>query len=180
MNRNSNAAMAFAIVAMGKERVDKGGNPYVLHLCETVATLQRWAKDGWPFDDEIAQAAILHDTVEDTEATLDDLRDYGFSERVVALVDALTQRPVESKLDYWGRVCAAGDAARAIKAADAESNSRLERLGREASFGEIQRAAAYGRLSRVLRTGADTLLPEVADAFLCAAEAIAAEKDSSS
>jgi hypothetical protein len=128
--KNSNDAMALAIRAMGSGRTDKGGVPYVIHLAETLVIARNYAgMIDVEYDDELRQAAILHDTVEDSEVTLDDLRTAGYSERVISLVDALTHRPGEPKVDYWKRVVAAGPAARAIKAADAASNSNPWRLG---------------------------------------------------
>lgn len=124
--KNSNDAMAFAIKAMGTDRVDKGGNPYVLHLC-AVAHGTAFATQ---MNDEAVQAAILHDTVEDTDVTLADLSAAGFSDEVVRLVDALTKRDGEQPIDYWMRVIDAGEKARAIKAADAAHNSEGYRLNR--------------------------------------------------
>lgn len=42
---------------------------------------------------------ILHDVVEDSDWTLDDLRTVGFSERIVSAVDGLTHRPDELYFD---------------------------------------------------------------------------------
>lgn len=152
MNRNSNDAMAYAIQAMGYDRVDKGGNPYVLHLCETVMNLDRMcASMGIEVDDEMRQAAICHDLVEDTPVTLNDMRRDGFNERVVMLVDALTKREGEAPADYWMRVIAAGPAARAIKAADAKSNSRVERLNRVPTPRDMASSRFYTGLSKCMQ-----------------------------
>lgn len=152
LNRNSNDAMAYAIAAMGYDRVDKGGNPYVLHLCETVMHLDRMCESmGIEVDDEMRQAAILHDTAEDTPVTLNDLRRDGFSERVVMMVDALTKREGEAPVDYWMRVIAAGPAARAIKAADAKSNSRVERLNRLPTREDMASSRFYTGLSKCMQ-----------------------------
>lgn len=48
----------------------------------------------------IAQVALLHDVVEDTDKTLDDLREAGFSEDVVRAVSAITKHPVKGAEDY--------------------------------------------------------------------------------
>ena len=61
--------------------------PYILHpmevanICATITT-----------DQEVLAAAILHDTVEDTDVTLDQLRQR-FGERVAMLVDSETEKP---------------------------------------------------------------------------------------
>ena len=61
------------------------GNPYILHPME-VAQIAAKIKN----DDELLAACMLHDTVEDTDATLDDIRNQ-FSERVAQLVASETE-----------------------------------------------------------------------------------------
>ena len=145
--KNSNDAMAFAIAAIGTDRVDKGGSPYVRHLMATAAAVD--AATGYR-DDEAVQAAILHDLCEDHPVTLDDLTKAGFSGRVVFLVDALTKRPSEEPIDYWMRVIDAGPTACAIKAADAAHNSKVERLGRVPTLKEIRSMEFYSDLSWIM------------------------------
>lgn len=78
-----------------ENQTDMLGKPYFDH-CERVANnVYRWAEGNiyaGPLDDLIA-VAYLHDVVEDTEWTLGDLeRLGGFSETILAGVDAMTQR----------------------------------------------------------------------------------------
>ena len=71
-------------------QVDRAGMPYIDHprrVAERVAQV-----DGRP---EAIAVAWLHDVVEDTATTLDDLRAGEFGEHVVAAVDAMTRRPDE-------------------------------------------------------------------------------------
>jgi (p)ppGpp synthase/HD superfamily hydrolase len=49
-------------------------------------------------------AALLHDVVEDTDHTLEDLLEAGIPECVVTIVDALTKRPGESYDDFIDRI----------------------------------------------------------------------------
>ena len=59
---------------------DKGGKPYILHPLHLMNQLM--------FDLELAQAAVMHDVVEDSDYyTLETLRAYGFSERVLDMLD---------------------------------------------------------------------------------------------
>ena len=148
---NSNDAMRYAIEAMGVDRVDKGGNPYVLHLCEVVTRLDETARAmRVVVTDDMRCAAILHDAVEDTDRTLDDLRKEGFSDETVRLVDALTHRNGEERLAYFMRVVYAGPEARAIKAADALSNARPERLNREPTPEDIVNRKLYAMLAETM------------------------------
>lgn len=70
-------------------QVDKSGAPYATHPERVAARVSE--------DDELVAIAWLHDVVEDTPITLDDLRGREFPESVVAAVDALTKRAGESK-----------------------------------------------------------------------------------
>ncbi len=80
-------ALAISITAKVFESVlDKSGEPYILHCSEVRRNVMKWE------DTELEVAAILHDIVEDTDWTLDMLRNQGFSERVIKIVDGLTRR----------------------------------------------------------------------------------------
>lgn len=75
-------AMKFAIEAhAGTERRGKGF-PYVIHPMEAVSIVATISPD-----QELLAAAALHDTVEDTDVSLDQLKEL-FGERVAALVEA--------------------------------------------------------------------------------------------
>jgi hypothetical protein len=74
-----------------------------------------------------AVAALLHDVVEDTNVTLDDLRAEGISEDVVIAVDCLTERKDEEITDYLKRV-ATNDIAVEVKFADMRDNSDKNRF----------------------------------------------------
>ena len=70
----------------GQQRKGRGNEPYVNHLAE-VADLLSIATDGT--DAELVAAGWLHDTIEDTETTREELAQK-FGERVAALVVEVT------------------------------------------------------------------------------------------
>jgi (p)ppGpp synthase/HD superfamily hydrolase len=73
---------------------DKEGQPYVLHPLRVMMTVEG----------EGAQiVAVLHDVVEDTSVTLDDLRQAGFSEGVLAAVECVTRLGGRSGSPYRRR-----------------------------------------------------------------------------
>lgn len=114
-----NLENAIALAAKAHSgQVDKAGAPYILH------PLRMMLKLATP---EERMAAVLHDVVEDCEVTLDDLRAQGFSEAVVAAVDALTKREGESYEDFVARA-ALDPVGRRVKLADLEDNSDLSRI----------------------------------------------------
>ena len=98
-------------------QVDKAGVPYVfhpLHLAETM-------------DDEISCcAALLHDTVEDTAVTLEDLAKE-FPAEVVEAVRLLTHDPSENYLEYVRRI-KGNSVAMKVKFADLDHNSDQSRF----------------------------------------------------
>ncbi|WHS62348.1 HD domain-containing protein [Pseudomonas sp. G2-4] len=110
---------AISISALAHEgQADKGGGPYILHPLKVMLRLSH---------DEERIAAVLHDVVEDTAITLADLRDEGFSEAVLAAIDALTKREGETYQAFIERA-ARDPIARRVKLADLAENSDLSRI----------------------------------------------------
>lgn len=71
--------------------------------------------------------AMLHDTVEDTNVTLEDLKE-NFPEHIIKAVDAITKRSSETYSEYLNRVVV-NKLALAVKKADIKHNlSRLDGL----------------------------------------------------
>jgi hypothetical protein len=70
--------------------------------------------------------AVLHDVVEDTKVTLDDLRRAGFSEVILAAVHCVTHRKEEPYADYVVG-CKHNPIARQVKLGDLADNCRLDR-----------------------------------------------------
>lgn len=65
-----------------------GDHPYTAHLDE----VRSIAFEFGVIDEDIIVATLLHDTIEDTELTKEDVREE-FGERVAALVDAVSDPP---------------------------------------------------------------------------------------
>lgn len=97
-------------------QVREGGAAFITHP-EAVA--RALSDDG--AGTRLLQVAWLHDTVEDTEWTLDDLRHETFHEDVVVAVDALTRRDGEPYFDYLARLAQNPDARR-VKLHDMRHN----------------------------------------------------------
>jgi len=102
-------------------QTDKGGNAYILH---PLRVMMNFCDD----KDEAAQiCAVLHDVVEDTTITLDDLRAEGFSDEIIAALDCLTKRDGESYDDFIGRILANPLACK-VKNGDLTDNMDLTRI----------------------------------------------------
>ena len=78
-------------------------------------------------DDNILAAGWLHDVIEDTELTLEDLNKYDFSKEVLEAVDIITKKRGEDYQSYLNSV-KKNKLARAVKLADLRHNSDLTRL----------------------------------------------------
>src|ERR1700758_1791414 len=106
----------------GMARKGRGSEPYINHLAE-VANLLSAATNG--ADAELIAAGWLHDTIEDTETTREELA-LKFSERVAALVVECTDDMSLPKAERWRRQVVDGPkkaaSARLIKIADKISN----------------------------------------------------------
>ena len=92
-------AVLFAVRAhSGTERRGKGF-PYIIHLMEAVEIVATITPD-----QDLLSAAILHDTVEDTDVTLEDLR-REFGQRIAAIVEAESdvRQEGESDEESWHR-----------------------------------------------------------------------------
>ena len=99
-------------------QVDEAGQPYIL---QPVRVMLRMTGD----IERIA--AVLHDIVEDTPLTLEQLRAEGFSVAVVEAVAALTKLPGESRMRAAVRA-ATNPLARAVKLADTAESMDLSRI----------------------------------------------------
>lgn len=99
-------------------QVDKAGTPYILHPLRLMLTLQGAYE---------RMAAVLHDVVEDTPLTFEDLQREGFPPAVVDAVRALTKLPGEGRIAAAHRA-AADPVARAVKLADVSDNMDLRRI----------------------------------------------------
>ena len=101
-----------------KEQVDKTGLPYVFHPFHLAEQM----------DDEISTVcALLHDVVEDTDMTLDDIRDMGFPSDVIEVLSLLTHEDGVPYMDYVKKISAHPIATK-VKIADLLHNSDMTRL----------------------------------------------------
>jgi (p)ppGpp synthase/HD superfamily hydrolase len=115
---------------------DRGGNPYILHPLKVMHYLKTQ-------DEELQCMALLHDVIEDTKTTWQDLRDIGCTERVIKGVEALTKMPGQSYDEYKERVFANADAMR-VKSCDLRHNTDIRRL-KGITQKDIDRNAKYNR-----------------------------------
>ena len=101
-----------------KDQTDKNGIPYIYHPIHLAEQMD---------DENTICVALLHDVVEDTDITLEELKSEGFHDEVIAALKLLTH---DDKVPYMEYVCAVKTNAIAtkVKLADLRHNSDLTRL----------------------------------------------------
>jgi len=133
-----NAALRFAFKAH-EGQLDRSGIPYVnhpLHLAEQMDT-----------EDETV-VALLHDVIEDTDYTADDLRALGISEAAMEAILLLTHDDAVPYLDYV-RNLKDNPLARKVKIADLHHNAQLSRLD-EVRPRDLERLEKYQAAREIL------------------------------
>jgi (p)ppGpp synthase/HD superfamily hydrolase len=99
---------------------DKGGHAYILHPMRIAMRLRT-------SDEELMSIAILHDVIEDSKLTFEDLKAEGFSDRVIAALKLLTHQKGVSYDDYIDGMRGNRDAL-LVKREDLRDNSDITRL----------------------------------------------------
>lgn len=110
-------AIALAL-QVHRGQLDKAGQPYILHPLRVLLRMK---------SPEDRIAAVLHDVIEDSEHTLETLREMGFPDTVLTALDCLTRRDGESYADFIARA-KQNPIARRVKIADLEDNLDVRRL----------------------------------------------------
>lgn len=101
-----------------KNQIDKSGIPYVFHPIHIAEQMK---------DEDSIIVALLHDVIEDTNLTLNDLARYGFNQEVLNALKCMTHDKSISYFDYIKGI-GENSIARKVKIADLQHNSNLARL----------------------------------------------------
>lgn len=104
-------------------QVDKSGVPYIyhpMHLAEQMTT-----------EIEVC-VALLHDVVEDTNTTFDDLKEAGFNDSIIEALMLLTHNDDTPYMEYVKKI-KTNPTARKVKLADLKHNTLLTRLDESSS-----------------------------------------------
>ncbi len=115
-------------------QLDKHGQPFIYHLLRVMLSTQGAA---------LRQVAVLHDLIEDTSWTLDQLSSVGFPPDVINAVALLTREPSTRYSEYVIRL-AQNPLARQSKIADLNDNYRLDRVALRPNY-ESEDMSRIGR-----------------------------------
>lgn len=116
--RNWVVAGLYLALNAHKDQVDKAGEPYILHVLRVGLSFK---------DPKLMTLGFIHDTIEDSSLTADDLRANGLPEDVVQGAIAISKVKGESNEVYLARV-EQNDFAREVKLEDLKDNTDLTRL----------------------------------------------------
>jgi GTP diphosphokinase / guanosine-3',5'-bis(diphosphate) 3'-diphosphatase len=131
---------AIAIAASAHtSQLDKAGQPYILHPLRVMLRVTT------PFE---RMAAVLHDVVEDTDVTLEQLASEGFPQAVLVAVEALTKRSGETRLEAAARA-ASDPIALVVKLADNAENMDLLRIAQPTAK-DFERLREYEQVRALL------------------------------
>lgn len=136
-------------------QVDKAGEPYILHLIRVMLS-------GKTENEKIC--GILHDVVEDTDITLEYLKEEGFPDEVLLALDTLTKRHNESYDKFIDRVLK-NELACKVKLSDLSDNMDITRI-ENPSNKDDQRLEKYRKATnKILEalTKKDTLTENITD-----------------
>ena len=131
-----------------KEQKDKAGLPYVFHPFHVAEQMP---------DEETTIVALLHDVIEDTSYTLQDLRAMGFDGDVIDALALMTHEKGVPYLDYAAKL-RDNEIARTVKLADLRHNSdltRLDEIGGEA----LERIETYQAAIKLLSEAESSYKP---------------------
>ena len=124
-----------------KEQDDKSGMPYVFHPFHLAEQMK---------DEDTTIVALLHDVVEDTDTTFEDLAQMGFGEPVLEALRLLTHDPEVPYMDYVAEI-KQNPIAKAVKLADLKHNSDMTRLDTVTDW-DKKRAQKYKAAIKLLKS----------------------------
>ena len=121
-----------------KDQHDKSGMPYVYHPYEVASRMN---------DEYSTCTALLHDVVEDTDITLDDLSKEGFPREIIEALSCMTHDK-SVPYDEYIKMIKTNPIATKVKLADLEHNSNPDRLDNidekmQQRFEKYNKARAY-------------------------------------
>jgi (p)ppGpp synthase/HD superfamily hydrolase len=133
---------AVVIAAMAHDgQVDKGKCDYLCHPLHIAGHFKSKTE---------RIVAILHDVIEDSGLTINDMIDFGFQPIVIRALEAITKKPGEDYWEYINRVLC-NRVAIAVKIVDLEHNMDITRMP-ALTNNDFKRLAKYQKAWAILMT----------------------------
>lgn len=123
-----------------KGQIDKGGSPYILHPLRVMMSV----------DLELEKiVAVLHDVVEDSNWTFEDLLAEGFSIEVIEALQSVTKESPDEDYDLFIQRAIHNPIGRKVKLADLRDNLDVTRIT-ELAEKDLQRINKYKKALKIL------------------------------
>jgi len=129
-------------------QLDKGGQPYILHPLRLMLQFS---------NPTLQIIAVLHDILEDTSTTAEDLEELGFSAEIIQAIQALTKQTGESRLEAAKRT-ALNPLATQVKYVDVLDNMNLSRINNPTAR-DFARLEEYKEVLEILKQAKTLLNP---------------------
>ena len=129
-------------------QLDKGGQPYILHPLRLMLQFS---------NPTLQIIAVLHDILEDTSTTAEDLEALGFSAEIIQSIQALTKQIGESRLEAAKRT-ALNPLATQVKYVDVLDNMNLTRINNPTAR-DFARFEEYKVVLEILKQAKTTFKP---------------------
>jgi (p)ppGpp synthase/HD superfamily hydrolase len=121
-------------------QLDKGGQPYILHPLRLMLQFS---------NPTLQIIAVLHDILEDTAMTVEDLKVLGFSAEIIQAIQALTKQTGESRLEAAKRTTL-NPLATQVKYVDVLDNMNLSRINNPTAR-DFARLEEYKEVLEILK-----------------------------
>ena len=121
-------------------QLDKGGQPYILHPLRLMLQFS---------NPTLQIIAVLHDILEDTATTAEDLEALGFSVEIIKSIQALTKQTGESRLEAAKRTTL-NPLATQVKYVDVLDNMNLSRINNPTAR-DFARLEEYKEVLEILK-----------------------------
>ena len=121
-------------------QLDKGGQPYILHPLRLMLQFS---------NSTLQIIAVLHDILEDTATTTEDLEALGFSAEIIQSIQALTKQTGESRLQAAKRTTL-NPLATQVKYVDVLDNMNLSRINNPTAR-DFARLEEYKEVLEILK-----------------------------
>ena len=121
-------------------QLDKGGQPYILHPLRLMLQFS---------NPTLQIIAVLHDILEDTSTTAEDLEALGFSAEIIQSIQALTKQTGESRLQAAKRTTL-NPLATQVKYVDVLDNMNLSRINNPTAR-DFARLEEYKEVLEILK-----------------------------
>lgn len=129
-------------------QLDKGGQPYILHPLRLMLQFS---------NPTLQIIAVLHDILEDTATTAEDLKALGFSAEIIQAIQALTKQTGESRLETVKRTVLSPLATQ-VKYVDVLDNMNLTRINNPTAR-DFARLEEYKEVLEILKQAKTLLNP---------------------